>query len=247
MSNGSLMAVGAAPQPTSRPRIPLPKSMKTNGVVRTRRTHTEPSDGSFGLPWRNSPSLTNTSPFAYPSAGTQKALLNSSPTLSNARGHPSRGRASVSPFWTSRARPSRAPAHASFMRPTHIRRESSNENLSMSLSAALGPSPLLRGENSMRFIPVTTAFLLRRLRSVLVVASPTLPSPHAPVRIEASCAPDRTISDRFISPNTQTFLKLLEDRSTWRVPVPMITGSGSAPSNNSGDGFEFGDADILFL
>ena len=61
-----------------------------------------------------------------------------------------------------------------FFRPTHkIRIENLRTKTCRCLSNLrhLDRHRSFAGENSMRFIPVTTAFLLRRLRSVLVVAS----------------------------------------------------------------------------
>ena len=72
------------------------------------------------------------------------------------------------------------------------------------------------GENSMRFIPVTTAFLLRRLRSVLVVAS-TQRFRH----LTLQCVLKHHLRSRpndlrqIHIPEYQSFLKLLEQSLTW--------------------------------
>ena len=73
----------------------------------------------------------------------------------------------------------------------------------------------------MRFIPVTTAFLLRRLRSVLVVAS-TQRFRH----LTLQCVLKHHLRSRpndlrqIHIPEYQSFLKLLEQSLTLVVPFP---------------------------
>ena len=105
-----------------------------------------------------------------------------------------------------------------FFRPTHIRIENLRTKTCRCLSNLrhLDRHRSFAGENSMRFIPVTTAFLLRRLRSVLVVAS-TQRFRH----LTLQCVLKHHLRSRpndlrqIHIPEYQSFLKLLEQSLTW--------------------------------